>query len=170
MADRRPRMLPIALTVVGVLLVASCGGDDTENAIDADATSGDATGAFAADGECAFLGEFSSGVDAAFDAEEALSSDEAVDLGAVLAPLAEEIDDVAAAAPDEIGVDFETVSDGFQQAASALEGVVIDMSDPENFDPEVLAELQALEESFGGEFEQATRRIDTWISENCQPA
>lgn len=170
MTIRRFRLLSITLTVVGALLFAGCGDDDTDSATEATddaAGSEDLGDDFSVEGECAFLGEFARGVDEAFDTEEALRGGEAVDFGAIFRPLAEEIDDVAAAAPDEIQGDFEIVADGFEQAATALEGVVIDMSDPESFDPEALAELETLEDTFGGEFEAAAERIDVWISENC---
>ena len=176
---RRTRIL--SLFVVLGLLVGACGDDDDTSAATEDTTSGEEaetedTGdrdagevedALAEElGECGFLAGFATAFED-FDPTAMYSGTEATDFGSIFAPLAEAADDVADAAPSEIQDAFHTVAEGFGAVAEQLEGVVIDLSDPESMDPEAMAKLESLETSFGEDFEAASTEIDTWISENC---
>lgn len=178
----RTRLL--SLFVVLGLLVAACGDDDTSTATD-DSVEGseDTTETTAEDpddgdggvdedamaeslGECGFLTGFATAFED-FDPTAMYSGEEATDFGQLFAPLAEAARDVADDAPSEIQDAFRTVAEGFAAVAEELDGVVIDLTDPEAMDPEAMAKLESLETSFGEDFESASTEIDTWMSENC---
>lgn len=179
---RRTRVL--SLFVVLGLLVAACGDDDDANTATEDTTAdedaetedtdqddsddGDEVEDALAEGlgECGFLTGFATAFED-FDPTAMYSGTEATDFGAIFAPLAQAAHDVADAAPSEIQGAFETVAEGFGAVAEQLEGVVIDLSDPESMDPEAMAKLESLDSSFGADFEAASTEIDAWISENC---
>lgn len=180
----RTRLLSL-LVVLG-LLVAACGDDDdtstaTDDTAEESEDSTDTTEAEdAADGdegidedamaeslgECGFLAGFATAFED-FDPTAMYSGEEATDFGQIFAPLAEAARDVADDAPSEIQDAFRTVADGFGAVAEELDGVVIDLTDPEAMDPEAMAKLESLETSFGEEFESASTEIDTWMRENC---
>lgn len=179
---RRFRLLSL-LVALG-LLVSACGDDDssidtsaagedtTDTSSELEETTGDEPAGVDEDalaeglGECGFLAEFATAFDD-FDPTAAFSGTEAVDFGQMFAPIAEAAEDVAAEAPSEIKDAFETLADGFSTVAEELDGVVIDMSDPENIDPEAMAAFEDLDASFGEEFDAAGEEIDAWMSENC---
>lgn len=177
----RTRLLSL-LVVLG-LLVAACGDDDDTSTAtdDTSEASEDTTETTEADdtddgldedamaeslGECGFLAGFATAFED-FDPTAMYSGEEATDFGQIFAPLAEAAADVAEAAPSEIQDAFRTVADGFAAVADELEGVVIDLTDPEAMDPEAMAKLESLETSFGEDFESASAEIDAWMSENC---
>lgn len=176
----RTRLL--SLFVVLGLLLAACGDDDDTTAATEDTTSGEEAetedtsdrddageveDALAEGlGECGFLAGFATAFED-FDPTAMYSGTEATDFGAIFTPLAEAAEDVADAAPSEIQDAFRTVAEGFGAVAEQLEGVVIDLSDPQSMDPEAMAKLESLETSFGEDFEAASMEIDAWISENC---
>ncbi len=186
---RRTHLLRLlaALAALG-LLVAACGGDDDEDLGTGDGTedvSGaddlddvddeseeaaeraaeDALGA-AAGGECAFLGQLAGGFED-LGLEDAFLTGEPVDFGTIFQPFADELGEVADAAPDEIRDAFRTIADGFQTIAGEFDGVIVDPTDPESIDPETLERLDRLGEDLEGEFEDAADEIDAWLSENC---
>ena len=178
---RRSRLLSL-LVALG-LLVSACGDDDSSTDSSAEGDTTDASSELvettddeptdvAEDalaeglGECGFLAEFATAFDD-FDPTAAFSGAEAVDFGQMFAPIAEAAQDVAADAPSEIEDAFETVAERFSTVAEELDGVVIDMSDPENIDPEAMAAFEDLDASFGEEFDAAGEEIDAWMSENC---
>lgn len=178
---RRTRLL--SLFVVLGLLVAACGDDDDTSTATEDTTADETaepedTGDDGGDadevedalaeglGECGFLAGFATAFED-FDPTAMYSGTEATDFGAIFAPLAEAANDVADAAPSEIQDAFETVAEGFGAVADQLEGVVIDLSDPQSIDPEAMAQLESLDTSFGEDFEAASAEIDAWINENC---
>jgi hypothetical protein len=76
----------------------------------------------------------------------------------------EAFDELAAAAPDEIKADFQTLADYMTQVAEALQGV--DLTSP-NPDPQALAKLQALDSAAAT---QASTNISKWVAENCTGA
>lgn len=177
---RRIRLLSL---LVALGLVVSACGDDDAGTTDATAEDDTETSATVEDtddestdvdedalaeglGECGFLAEFATAFDD-LDPTAALSGTEAVDFGQMFAPLAEAAEDVAAEAPSEIKEAFETLAEGFGTVAEQLDGVVIDMSDPQNIDPEAMAAFEDLDSSFGAEFDAAGEEIDAWMTENC---
>lgn len=177
------RRTPIlALLTVLALLVSACGDDDASTATDdtvADATdevseettedsAGEDDGEVAAGetGECGFLAGFATAFED-FDPSAVYSGEEATDFGELFTPLAEAADDVAESAPEEIQEAFRTMAEGFGAVAEELDGVVLDLSDPEGMDPETMAKLESLETSFGADFEAASTEIEAWIGENC---
>lgn len=177
----RRRLLPVSLLAVLGLVFAACGDDDdiatssedTQPDVDADVDDADAPDegldedAFSGDlGECGFFVEFATAFDE-IDPASLFATGEEIDFGSFFGPLADEFEDVAAAAPDEIRDAFRTVADGFSDVAEELEGVVIDLSDPESIDPETTAKLEALESGFGAEFDAASEEIDAWMEANC---
>jgi hypothetical protein len=74
----------------------------------------------------------------------------------------EAFDELAAAAPDEIKADFETLADYMTQIADALQGV--DLSSGQTPDPSALAKLQAIDATAAT---AAGTNISKWVTENC---
>lgn len=79
--------------------------------------------------------------------------------------LADEFEDVAGAAPDEIQDAFATLAEGMRTFADAFEG--IDLSDPASMDAEAMAKLEQLGTGPGAEFEAASEEITAWMEANC---
>ena len=71
-------------------------------------------------------------------------------------------DELAAAAPDEIKADFETLAKYMGSIAEALQGV--DVAAGETPDPQALAKLAQLDAT---EATTASTNISTWVTENC---
>lgn len=117
-------------------------------------------------GDCAFLAEFATAFED-FDPTAAFTGQDAIDFGELFTPIADAAQQVADDAPAEIEDAFRTMADGFQTVADELDGVVIDMSDPQNIDPEAMAAIENLDASFGADFEAAGAEIDAWVDENC---
>lgn len=181
---RRFRLLSL-LVALG-LLVSACGDDDDTTTGTTDDTAEDDTETSAtleettddepADidedalaeglGECGFLADFATAFDD-FDPTAAFSGTAAVDFGQMFTPIAKAAAAVAADAPSEIKDAFETLAEGFSTVAEQLDGVVIDMSDPQSIDPEAMAAFENLDASFGDEFDAASEEIDAWMAENC---
>jgi len=68
----------------------------------------------------------------------------------------------AAAAPDEIKADFQTLAEYFSAIADALEGV--DLTSGEVPSADALAKLQAVDAT---KATQASTNIAAWVTENC---
>ncbi len=184
MTKRPILILTVAVAAVLSLAVTACGDDDTSTASsdtsttattasgsnsDAEQAAEDAAGA-AIGGDCAFLGKIAgTGFEQAFDPTALMGNGQgAVDFGAVYAPLADQLSQVADAAPDEIADSFHTLADGFKEVADQLDGVKIDFSDPQNMDPDAMAKLEAVGSTLDtAEFQAASDEIDAWISANC---
>ncbi len=182
----RLRLLPLSLLAVLALLFTACGDDDDTSTAAEDTTEetddsttetsepeddasddGDTDSIGAAGlGECGFLAEFADSFDD-LDPTALFATGEEVDFGSFFGPLAQQFQQVADAAPSDIQDAFRTVADGFTEVADQLEGVVIDLSDPENVDPEAMAKLESLDSTFTGDFETASAEIDAWVTENC---
>lgn len=159
----RPTRVVLLLFAALAMLLAACGDDDS--ASNAEQQAEDAIGERFG-GECGFLGEFAGAMED-FDPTGAMGSGESIDFGEFYGELAAEFQEVADAAPDDIRDAFQVMADSVTSAAEQLEGVELDTSDPQNMDPEALAALQSLDQSFGEEFSDATQEIDDWIQENC---
>lgn len=160
----RPTRHPaLHLLAALALLLAACGDDDSASNAEQQAEDAisDRLG-----GECGFLAEFA-GVMDDFDPTSAMGSGGSIDFGEFYGELADEFHEVADAAPDDIQDSFQVMADAVTSAAEQLEGVELDTSDPQNMDPEALAALESLDESFGEEFSDATQEVDDWIQENC---
>ena len=71
-------------------------------------------------------------------------------------------DDLAAAAPEEIKADFETIADYMSKVADALGGV--DLSSGQTPDASALAKLQGLDATAAT---AASTNITKWVTENC---
>jgi hypothetical protein len=74
----------------------------------------------------------------------------------------EAFDELAAAAPDDIKADFETLADYMTQVADALQGV--DLTSGQTPDPSALAKLQGIDAT---KATAASTNISKWVSENC---
>ncbi len=182
MTKRPIWILFVALAALLSVAVTACGDDDTTNASsdssttttagtkgDSEQAAEDAAGA-ALGAKCSFLGKIAgTGFDQAFDPTAMMGSGQGeVDFGAMYGPLADQLTQVADAAPDEIADSFHTLADSFKQVADQLKGVSIDFSDPQNMDPEALAKLQAVGSTMDtAEFQAASDEVDAWISANC---
>lgn len=177
----------LALLLSLAVVFAACGDDDDSGDDSSEESSGDVSDDVLDDleddqedlaedvisdqlgGECGFLGEFAgAGIGSAFDPTSLMNPTGSTDFGALFAPLAEELQEVAAAAPGDIRGDFELVAGAFAELAGEMEGIVIDFSDPSSMDPAALEQLEGLGEIFeSDEINTATENIDAWIEENC---
>jgi hypothetical protein len=178
----RIRLLSL-LAVLG-LLFAACGDDDDTTTAASDTTERTADDASDDDsdddgltddereelagslGDCGFLVGFAEAF-ADSDLDQAFTSGEAVDFGQLFGPMAAAMREVADAAPGEIKDAFQTVAEGFNAVADQLDGVVIDMSDPANMDPEAMAKLESMDTEFDEDFERASEEIEAWMEANC---
>lgn len=174
--------LPVALLAALALLLAACGDDDdtatetTGEADGADDTGGSEDTDGGSDdqdlegadlGECGFFVEFADSFDDV-DPSEMFAAGEEIDFGSFFGPIAAQFDSVADAAPSEIQDAFRTVADDFAEVADALDGVVIDLSNPQEMDPEAVEALETMESSFDTpEFDAASAEIDAWMQDNC---
>ena len=184
----RIRLLSL-LAVLG-LLFAACGDDDTSSeASDTTAETSEDTADDAGDdtsdesseessdeggtdlsdvdfGECGFLADFAQtfeGLD-----ESAMFGGEDGDFGSFIQSSADALEQVADDAPSEIQDSFRVMADAFGQLAEGLEGVSLDLSDPENIDPEAMQAFEEVGQVFESpEFTEASDEIDAWITENC---
>lgn len=145
------------------LLLGACGDDDTETSSGGIASEGEAEDlaedvlADQLGGECGFLSKFAG---AGFD--EALNLDPTsalTDGGAAFTAAAEEFQEVADAAPDDIQDAFQSLADGMSQIAEAFAGM--DLTDPSSFDPSVLENLD------DEKLDQASDEVDAWVEEHC---
>ncbi len=82
-----------------------------------------------------------------------------------LQTVADQLDELAQSAPDEIKSDFQTLADGYQQIADALEGV--DLSSGQQPDPQALAKLSQLGTEWSTKMTTAATNISTWAQQNC---
>jgi hypothetical protein len=179
MHTRNPIRL-VALIATAMLLFTACGDDDT-GTLEADDNVGELPEADAEEDatsqiieqlgeECAFLGQFAGGnFQGAFDPAALFGTGGDTDLGASFAAVAHEFREAAVAAPEEITTAVETMAEAFTAAASELDGVTLDVSDPENIDPEAFEAFERLEDTFGAEFEAAAQEVNTFVEENCEP-
>lgn len=180
----RRRLYPLSMLAALALVFSAC-GDDDDSAADADETTttadpgGDTEETTTTDGgddgddvaagdlgECGFFAEFATDFED-LDPAELFAPGGSTDFGGFFGPLAEEFQDVADAAPEEIQSDFRTVADTFSEVAAQLEGVEIDLNNPEAIDPEAMEALEAMDTQFTGEFEESANAIDAWVQENC---
>jgi hypothetical protein len=169
-----PTIRLLALLTALTLVLAACGDDDTSSATDdttqddggepaGDDSSEDDAEDAAEDaiddqvgGDCGFLGEFATtGFDEAFDVEGALSGEGTEAFGAI----AEEFQEVADAAPDEIQDAFSTLAEGMEALAEAFADV--DFSDPSSIDPTVFEQID------DERYQEASEEVEAWMSEHC---
>lgn len=191
MAHRSPWKLVLALLAALSLLLAACGDDDdtaaeaetTEPDDGSDDTGSDDTQDTGSDdtetgdddpdldgadlGECGFFVDFAAAFEDV-DPTELFAPGGEADFGSFFGPIAEQFQNVADGAPDEIQDSFQVVADEFGAVAEQLDGVVLDLSDPQNVDPEALAALETMETSFDTpEFNAASDEIEAWMDANC---
>lgn len=162
----------VALVAAASLTFAACGDDDGDTSTGANPLEPSEQAEKDAAGElgegCAFLGEFASGFEGAVDPEAFFGNAGDGDLGASFGAVADEFADAADAAPDEIADAIDTMAESFDQAASELEGMSFDASNPEDVDPELFAAFERLEKAFSAEFEAAADEVETYVAENCK--
>jgi hypothetical protein len=82
-----------------------------------------------------------------------------------LQTVADQLDELAQSAPEEIKSDFQTLADGYQKIADALGGV--DLSSGQQPDPQALAELSKLGTEWSTKMTTAATNISTWAQQNC---
>lgn len=187
MARRVMMLLAIASLGVLALAFAGCGGSDksaattettaatttettTESTTEAtdttatettdttattDTTSTSGTGSFADAQNCKEFSEFGQKISNAFTG----SGD------ADLQKVADELDQMAAAAPSDIKSDFQTIADGYGQIADALKGV--NLSSGQAPDAGTIAKLTRLSTQLGTNMSTAAQNIATWAQQNC---
>jgi len=165
------RLAMLAVVAVLALTGAACGGDDDSGNDDPDATDDGATtddggddgatdGAVASgllDDDCQFLlaGAFLNPMAAAVPGGDA-------DVEAA----SEQLESIAAEAPDEIQDAMEVIADGYAAMAEVLADV--DLSDPQSFsDPELQERLAELEDTFDEEYQQAGDTVSAYIADEC---
>ena len=160
---RRSRF--VVLLVIGAFVLAACGGGDDEGG-----GGGGTTGA-AGDGggvagplDAAECAQVVSAMAAAAAAVPQVMSGEAGDLGTSV----EQLEAMAAKAPEEIRDDLLVVAQGYAAYSQALQGSGYDPSSGEAPPPEVIAALteagQALDDA---DFQAASERVSAWFADNC---
>lgn len=172
---RRSVLTRLAVLLGAALLAAACGDDDVSSGnSDREERAESQISDQLADRlgeECGFLAQFvGAGLGDAFD-PSALLAGGSFDLGEAFGPVAEEFQEVADAAPDEIRDAFRTLADGFGDLVEQFGAIEIDFSDPQDIDPEALQIFESIDAAFDGdEFDDATEKIEQWIGDNCEDA
>lgn len=164
MRNRSSWMLPLAIAAAMSLALAGCGDDDDTSSGDSpeDAVEDAAADAIESSlgSDCGFLAEMAlTGFDSALDPTAALTDP---DVNASYDALADQLREVADAAPDEIQDSFHRMADGFEAMSEALAD--IDVSDPSSIDPSA---FEAFDDLDMDEFGEAAEEIDAWMTENC---
>ena len=126
--------------------------ESTETTEESTDTSG--TPSFATAENCKEFSDFGARISAAFSG----TGDQ--DLQGV----ADQLDQLASAAPDEIKSDFQTMADGYKQIADALEGVDLTSTNP---DPQALAKLSQLGTEWSTKMTTAAQNVANWAATNC---
>ena len=153
----------VVLLVVGAFVLGACGGGDDDG--------GGTTGAAAGDGggvagpldavECA---QVVSAMAAAAAAVPQVMSGEVGDLGTSV----DQLEAMAAKAPEEIRADLLTVAQGYAAYSQALQDSGWDPSSGEAPPPEVIAALTAAGQALDdADFQAASERVSAWFADNC---
>ena len=153
----------VVLLVVGAFVLGACGGGDDDG--------GGTTGAAAGDGggvagpldavECA---QVVSAMAAAAAAVPQVMSGEVGDLGTSV----DQLEAMAAKAPEEIRADLLTVAQGYAAYSQALQDSGWDPSSGEAPPPEVIAALTAAGQALDdADFQAASDRVSAWFADNC---
>lgn len=159
--------------VLGVGLTACGGGDDdaeagtTTTEAATDDTTADDSGSDGADASDLLGGDCAAFAEAFANAGEASGSALSGD-DAGLEEAAAFFSEVADQVPDEIADDFEVFANAYAEFAQAMADADIDLSNPSAADPEAMAELQTIMESFSSdEVQEASNNITAYMSEHC---
>lgn len=128
---------------------------DTTATETTDTTSTSGTGSFADAGNCKEFAEFGQKISSAFTGTG----------DADLQKVADELDQMAAAAPSDIKPDFQTIAGGYRQIADALNGV--DLTSGKTPDAATIAKLSRLSTQLGTKMSTASQNIATWAQQNC---
>ncbi len=168
----------VVVLVLGAILLAACGGDD-----------GGATGETSADGgapaaETGAAGGETGGTDGGeigtIDAARCAELAQAMAAAAVaavpqaaggedLSASVEQLEAFAAAAPEEIRSDMQTVVEGYAAIVRALEEAGYDPTSGQPPTAEQLAALAGASEQIDDpEFQAAAERVDTYFEAGCQ--
>ena len=150
----------VVLLVIGAFVLAACGGGDDEGGAGTTGAAGGVAGPRDAE-EC---GKDVSAIAAAAPAVPQVMSGEAGDLGTSV----EQLEAMAAKAPEEIRADLLVVAQGYAAYSQALQDSGWDPSSGEAPPPEVIAALtvagQALDDA---DFQAASDRVSAWFAANC---
>lgn len=165
MRSDRPGRSMAAVALALVLLLGACNGDggaddgSTSGADGGADTSGIAQGV--TDSDCRQYVEAFRGLPEVTEP----GSLEGLSQGADI------LDQAADRVPSEIRDDFRIIADAYRQFADALQGANIDIGDPQSMaqlTEEDIAALEAASEAMDNpEIEEAGRRINEWLQENC---
>ena len=154
----------VVLLVVGAFVLAACGGGDDDGGAGTTGAAGGDGGGVAGPLDAAECAQVVSAMAAAAAAVPQVMSGEAGDLGTSV----EQLEAMAAKAPEEIRDDLLTVAQGYAAYSQALQDSGWDPSSGEAPPPEVIAALtvagQALDDA---DFQAASERVSAWFAANC---
>jgi hypothetical protein len=158
---RRSRF--VVLLVVGAFVFAACGGGDDDAGGTTGAAGGDG-GAIAGPLDAAECAQVVGAMAAAAAAVPQVMSGEVGDLGTSV----DQLEAMAAQAPEEIRDDLVTVAQGYSAYVAALQDSGYDPASGQAPPPEVIAALteagQALDDA---DFQAASERVSAWFADNC---
>ncbi len=161
------RVGALALTAVLGLSLVACGGssktDTSGDAAKDAAVSADlAAGAFGSSDCAAFVGAFvgaSSAIGSAFSGTGDTSD---------LKEVADYFNEVTDKLPKDIRADFMVFAEAYSDFAAAMADLKIDFSKPESMNPEALAKLEELGNTFEDpKVKQASERVEAYIDAEC---
>ena len=154
----------VVLLVVSAFVLAACGGGDDDGGAGTTGAAGDDGGGVAGPLDAAECAQVVSAMAAAAAAVPQVMSGEAGDLGTSV----EQLEAMAAKAPEEIRADLLVVSQGYAAYSQALQDSGWDPSSGEAPPPDVIAALtvagQALDDA---DFQAASDRVSSWFAANC---
>ncbi len=160
----------IALTAVLSLGLVACGGGSDDTAADPTTTTAEDPNTESTDVDLSdFTGECADFVSAFAGASASIGAAFSGAPGADLEAAADYFTDVSDKLPKEIRADFAIFAEAYTSFAQAITDADIDFSDPSTMDPEKLAALEGLSESFSApEVEEATANIQAYMDANCK--
>jgi hypothetical protein len=153
----------VVLLVVGAFVLGACGGGDDDGGGTTGAAGGDG-GGVAGPLDAAECAQVVSAMAAAAAAVPQVMSGEVGDLGTSV----DQLEAMAAKAPEEIRADLLTVAQGYAAYSQALQDSGWDPSSGEAPPPEAIAALTAAGQALDdADFQAASDRVSAWFADNC---
>jgi hypothetical protein len=158
---RRSRF--VVLLVVGAFVFAACGGGDDDGGGGTTGAAGDG-GGVAGPLDAAECAQVVTAMAAAAAAVPQVMSGEAGDLSTSV----DQLEAMAAKAPEEIRDDLVTVAQGYAAYSQALQDSGWDPSSGEAPPADVIAALTAAGQALDdADFQAASERVSAWFADNC---